>query len=155
VRAQQSEEFDKYKIRFDAAWFYAYPSGTMRVQGDTYPVELTKDLSFKTYSTFAGKVNWKFIHKNYFHVVNIPYGVHGRPHSAATSSGMAMPSMPVPSSRASFTPLKSLPAINMTLSAASVVVPELPWFDLFHTYAKIAAAAQITGDGTHQAAVRQ
>jgi hypothetical protein len=72
VRAQKSEEFDEYKIRFDAAWFYSYPSGTMRAQGDTYPVDLTKDLSFNSYSTFAGKVDLKFTHKNYFYVVVIP-----------------------------------------------------------------------------------
>jgi hypothetical protein len=71
VRAQKAEEFDEYKIRFDAAWFYSYPSGTMRAQGDTYPVDMTKDLSFNSYSTFAGKVDWKFTHKNYFYVVVI------------------------------------------------------------------------------------
>ena len=67
VRAQKSEEFD-----FDAAWFYSYPSGTMRAQGDTYPVDMTKDLRFNFYSTFAGKVDWKFTHKNHFYVVVIP-----------------------------------------------------------------------------------
>ena len=67
VRAQKSEEFD-----FDAAWFYSYPSGAMRAQGDTYPVDMTKDLRFNFYSTFAGKVDWKFTHKNHFYVVVIP-----------------------------------------------------------------------------------
>ena len=64
ARAQKSEEFDEYKLRLDAGWFYSYPSGTIRAQGDTYPVDLTKDLNFNSYSTFVGKVDWKFTHKN-------------------------------------------------------------------------------------------
>ena len=65
ARAFGQEEFDEYKIRFDTGWFYSYPSGTIRAQGDTYPIDLTKDLSFNSYSTFAGKVDWKFTHKNH------------------------------------------------------------------------------------------
>ncbi len=33
------DEFDEYKIRFDAGWFYSYPSGSIRAQGDTYPID--------------------------------------------------------------------------------------------------------------------
>ena len=33
VRAQKSDEFDEYKIPFDAGWFYSYPSGTIRAPG--------------------------------------------------------------------------------------------------------------------------
>jgi hypothetical protein len=70
VRAQ--EESDQYKIRFDAGWFYSTPSGTIRAEGDTYPIDLDKDLNFGTYSTFAGKVDWKFTHKNHFYEVIVP-----------------------------------------------------------------------------------
>ena len=73
ARAQKSDEFDEYKIRFDAGWFYSYPSGTIRAQGDTYPVDLTKDLNFNNYSTFSGKVDWKFTHKNHLYVVIVPF----------------------------------------------------------------------------------
>ena len=72
LHGQKQEEFDEYKIRFDTGWFYSYPSGTIRAQGDTYPVDLTKDLNFNSYSTFAGKVDWKFTHKNHFYVVIVP-----------------------------------------------------------------------------------
>jgi hypothetical protein len=68
LHGQKQEEFDEYKIRFDTGWFYSSPSGTIRAQGDTYPVDLTKDLSFNSYSTFAGKVDWKFTHKNHLYV---------------------------------------------------------------------------------------
>jgi hypothetical protein len=73
VRAQKSEEFDEYKLRLDAGWFHSYPSGTIRAQGDTYPVDLTKDLNFNSYSTFVGKVDWKFTHKNHFYVEISPF----------------------------------------------------------------------------------
>ncbi|MGB7461609.1 MAG: hypothetical protein WBW14_01820, partial [Candidatus Acidiferrum sp.] len=35
LHGQKQEEFDEYKIRFDAGWFYSYPSGSIRAQGDT------------------------------------------------------------------------------------------------------------------------
>ena len=70
--ARAQDEFDEYKIRFDAGWFYSYPSGTIRAQGDTYPIDFHKDLNFNSYSTFAGKIDWKFTHKNHFYVVIVP-----------------------------------------------------------------------------------
>jgi hypothetical protein len=51
LRAQ--DEFDEYKIPFDAGWFYSNPSGNIRPQGDTVPVDFKKDLNFSSYSTFA------------------------------------------------------------------------------------------------------
>jgi hypothetical protein len=72
LNAQQSGEFDDYKIRFDADWFYSKPMGHIRAQGDSVPVDFHTDLNFGSYSTFAGKVDWKFTHKNHFYVVIIP-----------------------------------------------------------------------------------
>ena len=53
--AQQSEEFDDYKIKLDAAWFYSRPTGYVKAQSDSVPVDLRTDLNFGSYSTFAGK----------------------------------------------------------------------------------------------------
>jgi hypothetical protein len=74
-RAQKHEDFDQYKIRFEAGWFYSSPSGN--IQGtatvDTRPVDLQKDLGFSSYSTFSGKVDWKFTRKNHFYLVAGPF----------------------------------------------------------------------------------
>ena len=74
VRAQQSEEFDQYKVRISTFWFYSNPSGTIHGShtGDI-PVDFNRDLGFDTYPTFAGIVDWKFTRKNHFYVTIIPF----------------------------------------------------------------------------------
>ena len=75
LRAQQNDDFDDYKVRIDAFWFYSNPSGNIQgsVSGDSASVDLQKDLGFNTYSTFAGKIDWKFTRKNHFYVAASPF----------------------------------------------------------------------------------
>jgi hypothetical protein len=74
LRAQQSEEFDQYKVRIDAFWFYSNPSGTIHGTGvNDIQVNFNKDLGFDTYPTFAGKVDWKLSHKNHLYVAISPF----------------------------------------------------------------------------------
>lgn len=73
LRAQQSEEFDQYKLRLSGYWFYSNPTGSVEGRGETVPVDFKQDLEFSTYSTFDAKVDWKFTHKNHFYVAIIPF----------------------------------------------------------------------------------
>lgn len=73
LRAQQTEDFDQYKLRVDAFWFFSNPSGNVQGSADSGSVDLQKDLGFSTYSTFAGKVDWKFTRKNHFYVALSPF----------------------------------------------------------------------------------
>ena len=154
VDAQKQEEFDQYKIRFDAGWFYSNPTGTIRAQGDTVPVDLVKDLNFSSYSTFAGKVDWKFTHKNHFYVVIVPLWTS---RTTTLSRDIVWAGNPI-----------HVGAVVQSNLHAFEVAPGYQYdiirrkrghlgialqFDLFNTSAKIAAAAQTTSDGTHQAAV--
>jgi hypothetical protein len=154
ARASGQEEFDQYKIRFDAGWFYSNPSGTVRAQGDTVPVDLVRDLNFSSYSTFAGKVDWKFTHKNHFYVVVVPLWTS---RTTTLSRDIVWAGNPI-----------HVGAVVQSNLHAFEVAPGYQYdiirrrrghlglavqFDLFNTSAKIAAAAQTTSDGTHQAAV--
>jgi hypothetical protein len=151
LRAQ--EDFDQYKIRFDAGWFYSTPSGTIRAPGDTYPIDLVKDLNFSSYSTFAGKVDWKFTHKNHFYVVIVPLWSSrtttlsrdivwaGNPISAGAVTQSSLHSFEV-------APGYQYDIIRRRRGHLGLAVQ----FDLLNTTAKISAAAQITGEGTQQAA---
>jgi hypothetical protein len=73
LHPQQSEDFDQYKLRVDAFWFFSNSSGNVEGSSDSRSVDLQKDLGFSTYSTFAGKVNWKFTRKNHFYVALNPF----------------------------------------------------------------------------------
>jgi hypothetical protein len=71
--AQSSDEHDDYKLKIDGFWFYSNPSGSIHAQSDEVPINLTKDLNFSNYSTFSGKIDWKFTHKNHFYVNISPF----------------------------------------------------------------------------------
>lgn len=152
LRAQ--EEFDEYKIRFDTAWFYSNPTGYIRAQGDTVPVDFNKDLNFGSYSTFAGKVDWKFTHKNHFYVVLVPLWASK---TTTLSRNIVWNGQPIHAG-----------AVVQSYLHAFEVAPGYQYdiirrkrghlgialqIDLFDSTAKISAAAQVTGDGTNQAAV--
>jgi hypothetical protein len=66
LRAADNEDFDAYKIRVDAFWFNAKPSGTFRGTRGDGSFDLQKDVHFNSYSTFSGMVDWKFTRKNHF-----------------------------------------------------------------------------------------
>jgi hypothetical protein len=72
-KVQAQEEFDSYRLRLEGFWVYSTPSGTFQGVADSGAVDLTRDLNFNDYSTFYGKADWKFTHKNHFYVVAIPF----------------------------------------------------------------------------------
>jgi hypothetical protein len=66
--AQSQDEFDNYKVKLDGYWVYSNPSGTFQGANDSSSVDLQGDLHFNQYSTFVGKIDWKFTHKNHLYV---------------------------------------------------------------------------------------
>ena len=73
LMGQQSEEFDQYKIKFSTYWFYSQPTGNVHGHADRVPVDFQSDLHFNSYSTFYGKADWKFTHKNHLYIVVSPF----------------------------------------------------------------------------------
>jgi hypothetical protein len=72
VRAAD-EDLDTYKLKLTGLWFYSRPSGTLQGSNDSGTVDLSKDLGFNPYSTFTGKLDWKFTRKNHFYFVAGPF----------------------------------------------------------------------------------
>src|SRR3974377_2554812 len=68
LKAQSQEEFDSYRLKLEGFWVYSTPAGTLQGSADSGTVDLTKDLNFNSYSTFFGKLDWKFTHKNHLYV---------------------------------------------------------------------------------------
>ncbi|MGB9421897.1 MAG: hypothetical protein WBQ61_12775 [Candidatus Acidiferrum sp.] len=151
----QSEDFDQYKIRLDGAWFYSKPTGSIRAEADTVPIDFTTDLNFSNYSTFAGKLDWKFTRKNHFYVVFIPLWIS---QTNTLSRDIVWDGQPIHSGSVVQSSLHSLEIapgyqydiIRRKRGHLGIAV-QIDLFDI--TSAKISAAAQTTADGTHQAAV--
>jgi len=70
LAAQSTEEFDSYKLRLAGYWVYSTPTGSLQgsAETDLGAIDLTKDLHLNTYSTFYGKLDWKFTHKNHIFI---------------------------------------------------------------------------------------
>ena len=70
--SKEQEDYDAFKLRFDLFWFYSVPSGSFTSRGNTGFLDLQKDLDFNSYSTFYGKVDWKFTRKNHLYFSALP-----------------------------------------------------------------------------------
>jgi hypothetical protein len=148
------DDFDIYKLRVDAGWFYSNPSGSVHGSNDSGSVDLNKDLGFESYPTFSGKVDWKFTRKNHVYVTIIPldtsretilnrtFTFQGQTFDAGLTTNSSLNTLAVaPGYEYDFIRRK-----RGHLGLALQV-------DFFNSKAKISAAAQVTGDGTHHDAV--
>lgn len=71
--SNDQEDWDAYKIRVDAFWFYANPSGNVEGAGHTGIIEFQQDFGLSTYSTFTGRLDWKFTRKNHLFFAATPF----------------------------------------------------------------------------------
>ena len=71
--AGNDEDFDAYKIKFDAFWFYTQPTGSFTGTGGNGTFNFQRDVSFQSYSTFSGGVDWKFTRKNHLLFTVTPF----------------------------------------------------------------------------------
>ncbi len=153
--SSEQEDFDQYKFRIDAFWFYSNPTGS--IQGtadiDSTSIDLQKDLGFDTYSTFSGKVEWKFTRKNHLYVAVSPFYTSHQTELTRTITfqGQTFEVGTVTSSELHaflVAPGYQYDIIRRRRGHLGIAVQA----DLFNTTAKISAAAQVVG-GEQQAAV--
>jgi hypothetical protein len=154
LHGQEKEDFDAYKLRIDAGWYYSNPTGSIHGASDNDTIDLTKDLGFNSYPTFSGKVDWKFTRKNHLYVTIIPldtshqivlnrtFTFQGKTFTAGLTTSSSLNTLAVaPGYQYDFIRRKR-GHLGLGLQ-----------FDFFDTTAKISAAAQVTGDGVHHDAV--
>jgi len=68
-----AQDFDSYKVRLSGFWAYSTPSGSLQGSSDSGTINLQQDLGFNSYSTFVGKIDWKFTRKNHLYFVATPF----------------------------------------------------------------------------------
>lgn len=59
-------------------WFYSNPSGNFQDSSENDVIDIQKDLSFNSYSTFSGKEDWKFTLKNHVTLAGSAFDQSGR-----------------------------------------------------------------------------
>jgi hypothetical protein len=73
--ADDVADLDSYKIRLTGLWWFSNPTGSFQTQGTTSAnnsFDLSKDFGFASYSTFSGKVDWRFKRKHHLLVGIFP-----------------------------------------------------------------------------------
>ena len=150
----EKEDFDQYKLKIDGGWYYTNPGGDLHGENDSGSVDLQKDLGFNTYSTFSGKLDWKFTRKNHFYVEAIPFYIsrqhvisrtftfQGQTFTAGLTTNSSLDTLAI-------APGYQYDFIRRKRGHLGLALQ----MDLFDTTAKINAAAQVTGDGVHHNAV--
>jgi hypothetical protein len=71
--AAQEEERDSYKLKAETFWFYSHPTGAVYGTNKNGSFDFQGDIGFNTYSTFFGRFDWKFTHKNHLIFVVAPF----------------------------------------------------------------------------------
>ncbi len=153
LHGQTDAEFDSYKARISAFLFYSNPSGNIQGSSDTTAVDLSKDLGFNSYSTFTGKVDWKFTHKNHFYLVGSNYN---HSHQLVLNRTIVFQgqtfnegaSIDAELNVPEIAPGYQYDIIRRKRGHLGVGVQ----LDLFNASASISAASQVTGEGVRQAA---
>jgi hypothetical protein len=154
ARAADDDDFNAYRLQIDALWFYTHPTGTMHGEGQNGYVDFTKDFGFSSYSTFAGKLDWKFTRKNHFLLSGSPLSIT---HSIFLTRTIMFQGetfdvglQTKTSLNTSFiAPGYQYDIIRRKRGNLGIVLQ----VDLLDTTAKISAAAQVTADGVQHAAV--
>ena len=156
LRAQSDDEFDSYKLKLEGFWVYASPSGSLQssVQTATGPIDLQKDLGFNNYSTFMGKLDWKFTHKNHLYIAGEAFKSSRQTALTRTITFQGQ------TFEAGLTTQSNLDAPMYVVGYQYDIIRRKRGhlglgvqFDLFNAAASIRAAAQVTADGVHHAAV--
>jgi hypothetical protein len=156
LAAQSNNEFDSYKLKLAGYWVYASPSGELQssVQTDRGSIDLQKDLGFNNYSTFAGKLDWKFTHKNHLYVGGEAF--QSSHQTVLTRTFMFQGQ----TFEAGLTTKSSLDSPMYFVGYQYDIIRRKRGhlgfgvqFNLFDAQASIHADAQVTSDGVHHAAV--
>ncbi len=154
LHAEEPEDLDAYKLRIDAGWYYVSPSGNFHASNDASTIDINKDLGFGSYSTFAGKVDWKFTRKNHLYVVGIPlyfsrqtvlnrtFTFEGKTFNAGLTANSSLDTSFI-------SPGYQYDFIRRKRGHLGVAVQ----MNLLDTKATINAAAQVIGNGVHYNAV--
>jgi len=149
----EEEDPDQYSVRVSGFWFHSSPTVSIEAAGHNGFISFDRDFAFSDYSTFMGKIDWKFTRKNHLFFASSPFSqsnqvvlnrtitFRGQTYAVgATAKGQLGATLYSPGYQYDILRNK-----HGHLGIAGQI-------NIFHTTGKISAAAQVTGAGIHQAA---
>ena len=154
LRAQSKDEFDSYKIRLEGSWLYSQPSGSVEGSTESGAIDLKEQWGSKSSSSFAGKLDWRFTRKNHLYFIGVPF--HRSNETILTRTIV----FEGKTFEAGLTTQSNLDANMYGVGYQYDIIRRkhghlgiAAQLNLFDINASFNAAAQVTGDGVHHAAV--
>jgi hypothetical protein len=154
LQAQNKEDLDAFKLRLEGYWTYSNPSGDVQGSSGTSPIDLRNALGYQDYSTFSGKMDWKFARKHHLLVTVIPF---------SRTSDTVLTKTIVFEGKTYVAGLRTHSELDASAYGFGyqydIVRRKHGHFgiaalvNLIDLYASINAEAQVTGDGVHHGAV--
>lgn len=153
AQTPEQVDFDQYSVRVSGFWLYSSPTVSLEAGGHNGFIQFNHDFAFSEYSTFLGKLDWKFTRKNHLYLSSAPFNQSNQTvlNRTITFRGQTY----------------TVGAISRGQLHAVVYAPGYQYdiirrkrghlgigaqINIFNTSGKISAAAQVTAAGIHQAA---
>src|SRR5215467_4699587 len=73
AQAPEQVDFDQYSVRVTGFWFQSSPTVSLEAGGHNGFIDFNHDFDFNEYSTFLGKLDWKFTRKNHLYFSAVPF----------------------------------------------------------------------------------
>jgi len=147
------QEFDQYSVRVTGFWLYSSPTVSVEAAGHNGFIQFDRDFAFGEYSTFLGKIDWRFTRKNHLYFTSAPFNqsnqvvlnrtitFRGQTFAAgATAKGQLQAVV--------YAPGYQYDIIRRKRGHFGIAAQ----LNFFRTTGSLSAAAQVTGAGVHQAA---
>ncbi|MGA7246086.1 MAG: hypothetical protein WBX19_23075, partial [Terracidiphilus sp.] len=66
VWANDGNDKDNYRWRVEGDWWFIHPQGDFGARSSNNYINFNEDFHFGDYSTFTGKIDWRFHRKHHF-----------------------------------------------------------------------------------------
>jgi hypothetical protein len=154
VSGQTSEEdFDQYGVRITGFWLYSSPTVTLQAAGQNGFIQFNRDFAFNEYSTFLGRIDWRFTRKNHLYFSSAPFTQSNQVTLNRTITFRGQTYLAGGTAKGELQAIAYTPGYQYDVirrKRGHLGIGAL--ISIFHTTGTISAAAQVTGAGVHQAA---
>lgn len=146
---------EQYSVRVSAFWLHSSPGVTLQAAGNGGFIDFNHDFAFNDYSTFMGKLDWKFTRKNHLYFASAPFNQSNQVVLNRTITFRGQTYAVGATSRGQLEAILYAPGYQYDILRGKHghlgIAAQL---NIFHTTGTISTAAQVTGAGTQQVAAK-
>src|SRR5215467_5732035 len=149
----EGEDPDQYSVRVSGFWFYSSPTVRLEAAGHNGFIQFDRDFGFSEYSTFLGKIDWKFTRKNHLYFVVAPFDQSNQAVLNRTITFRGQTYVFGATAKANLQAIGYSPGYQYDIIRRKRghlgIAAQI---NIFHTTGKISAVSQVTGAGIQQVA---